>query len=78
MGSDSPIAMRLESIPQNLLNRLVETNGTQFRLPDWKLYSFTQISTLRLFDTVIFRFRRPKWVPTVRLRRDLNLHLTLD
>ena len=68
MGSDSPIVMRLEPIPHTQLNRLVETNGTQFRLTDWKLLSNKRISTLRHFETVIFRFRRPKWVPTVRLR----------
>ena len=78
MGSGSPIATRLEPTPHTRLNRLVETNGTQFGIPDWKLHSITQISTLRLFDTVIFRFRRPKWVPAVRLQRDLNPHLTLD
>ena len=37
-----------------------------------------QISTVRHFEIVIFRFRRPKWVPAVRLQRDLNPHLTFD
>ena len=78
MDFGSPVAMRLEPTPHTRLNRLVETNGTQFGILDWKLHSITQISTLRHFETVIFLFRRPKWVPTVRLRRDLNPHLTLD
>ena len=67
MGSSSPIATILESKPHTQLNTLVETNGTQFGLPDWMLYLYTRILTRRHFDTVIFCFRRPKWVPAVRL-----------
>ena len=78
MGSDSPIVTRLEPTPHTQVNRLVEINGTQFGIPDWKLYSYTRISSLRHFEIVIFRFGRPKWIPAVRLRRDLNPHLTLD
>ena len=78
MGSGSPITTRLEPTPPTRLNRLVETNSTQFGLPYWNLYSYTQISTLRHFEIVIFRFRRPKWVPAVRLRRELNPHLTIN
>ena len=59
MGSSSSIATRIEPTPHNKLNRLVEINGTQFGLSDWKLHSYTRISTLRLFETLIFRFRRP-------------------
>ena len=77
MGSGSPIATKLEPTPHTRLNRLVETNGTQFGIPDWKLHSNTRFSTLKHFATVIFRFRRPKWVPELRLRRALNPHLTL-
>ena len=78
MGSRSLIAMKIKPKPHARLNRLVETNGTQFGIPDLKLHLITQISILRHFKTVIFRFRKPKWVPAVRLRRDLNPHLTLD
>ena len=78
MGFGSPIATSHEHTPHARLNRLVKTNRTQFGLPDWKLHSYTQISTLRLFETLIFHFRRPKWVPEVRLRRELNPQLTFN
>ena len=78
MGFGSPIATRLEPTPHTQLNRIVETNRTQFGLPNWKSHSYTRISTLRLFETVIFRFLRPKWVPVVRLRWALNPNLTFN
>ena len=54
MGSGSPIVMRLDPTPHTKLNRLVETNGRQFGLLDWMLYSYTRILTLKHFETVIF------------------------
>ena len=78
MGFGGPITMRHETTPHTRLNRLVETNRTHFGLPNWKLHSYTRISTLRLFETLIFCFRRVKWVSEVRLPRVMNTHLTLD
>ena len=46
MDSGSLIAIRIEPTHHTQLNKLVETNGTQFGIPDWKLHSITQISTL--------------------------------
>ena len=48
MGSDSPIATRLELTPHTRLNRLVETNGTQFGI---RIGSYTQLRKFKPLGT---------------------------